>query len=274
MATPISTQTTSKRGAKIVTLVYPSQYTPNVNDIPELQDCVLLETLEENQKTQQWWIHQPYRGPFKIEFANHAYFDLLKTLVQKERARYNYQGFVTAALLAKDQQILAYEVLDTSKHLLTAPTEPTWWLKLQRDYNLGHELLARIKAEIPSILSRGLDIREALKYFIEIPTGTGYDLNPGNHPSNHAEARALFSYLGVENETDYDQALISPQQQAKVNLLRGATCYLYGHWWSCQDCSRKLHKAGISKLVICKTWVQEYLQLSPTGVTEHYQLDN
>lgn len=55
------------------------------------------------------------------------------------------------------------------------------------------------------------------------PTGTGYELCPGCDPKFHAEQQAI----------------------ADAGECAGADLYLWGHWWCCESCWRKMIGAGI-----------------------------
>ncbi|PCI89770.1 hypothetical protein COB18_03145 [Candidatus Kaiserbacteria bacterium] len=61
----------------------------------------------------------------------------------------------------------------------------------------------------------------------KLVSGEKFNLCPGCDPAAHAEARA------ITESTDPEK-------------LDGATIYLYGHWWCCEDCWDKLKKNGIS----------------------------
>lgn len=72
-----------------------------------------------------------------------------------------------------------------------------------------------------------------------------YELCPGCHPDVHSEAKALRS--SVENKTS--------------KQLIGATNFLYNHWWVCEDCSKKMEEAMISKVVLSRKWTREFLNI-------------
>lgn len=80
---------------------------------------------------------------------------------------------------------------------------------------------------------------------LHIPTGQGYDLCMGCNPINHSELRA------IERAKTY----------GKAKELHGANAYLYGHWWSCIDCSNGLEKAGIKHLHLSKSWTRAFLEI-------------
>lgn len=81
---------------------------------------------------------------------------------------------------------------------------------------------------------------------LNIPTGQGYHLCDGIHlPENHSEAKAVRLITEDGNAAD----------------MQNATAYLYGHWWSCIDCSTALENAGVTKLYISKDWTRKYLEI-------------
>jgi deoxycytidylate deaminase len=81
---------------------------------------------------------------------------------------------------------------------------------------------------------------------LNMPTGQGYHLCNGNHlPENHSEPKAIRNAIANGNQS----------------LLRDATAYLYGHWWSCIDCSNALEKAEIKHLVVSKDWTRRFLEI-------------
>lgn len=65
-----------------------------------------------------------------------------------------------------------------------------------------------------------------------IPTGQGYDLCEGCHPRNHSEAKAV------------DDAIAHAQD------TQGADLYLWGHWWCCEPCWRRMLEAGIQNVYL------------------------
>ncbi len=65
-----------------------------------------------------------------------------------------------------------------------------------------------------------------------VPTGQRYDLCEGCHPKNHSELRAI------------------ADAQAQGHQLAGASLYLWGHWWACQDCWEAIIAAGITDVFL------------------------
>ena len=63
-------------------------------------------------------------------------------------------------------------------------------------------------------------------------TGEGYELCEGCHPKNHSEASALTNALAHHQDT------------------RGARLYLWGHWWVCRSCWKRIVEAGITKVIL------------------------
>lgn len=81
---------------------------------------------------------------------------------------------------------------------------------------------------------------------LNIPTGQGYHLCDGIHlPENHSEAKAV--------------RVIT--EDGNASLLTDSTAYLYGHWWSCVDCSTALEEAGVAKLYISRDWTRKFLEI-------------
>jgi deoxycytidylate deaminase len=67
-----------------------------------------------------------------------------------------------------------------------------------------------------------------------VATGTMYHLCGGCHPHFHAERRAL--------------------RVAQNNgiSLKGATMYLWGHWWCCEECTKHLQHAQIQTVCLAE----------------------
>jgi dihydrofolate reductase len=92
-------------------------------------------------------------------------------------------------------------------------------------------------ANDPELKDFGGCMRKKLKS----PTGQEYEKCEGCSPINHSEPRV------VKNARDngHDPA--------------GATCYLWGHWWYCEPCSKALLGAGVKKMVLPRTWTKDFL---------------
>ncbi len=241
---------------KVGTLIQPAK-------ICELQQCLFLHKTThtiENNRNLEFWVYQPFWGKFELEYSVSPYFDELQKLEDEQRNKFGYKGFVTSSMFVKNDQVIISTAQDVSKHILQTPTDQKWWTMLQSMYNLEDSKIQEIKQNLPKVLEEsGLDVREALKQFIHIPTGTGYELNPGSHEDNHSEAKALYDFFRVSNEQEFDQAITDPANLEKLEQLRNSTCYLTGHWWSCKDCGRKMAKVGVKKVIINKNWVLKYI---------------
>lgn len=92
----------------------------------------------------------------------------------------------------------------------------------------------------------GLCYRERLRKRGKINSGEGYELCNGCNHSNHSEVLAVEKIL---------------QKNPKEQELQNLTAYLYGHWWSCANCSQNMSKLGVKKLIICKSWVEKFLNI-------------
>jgi deoxycytidylate deaminase len=79
------------------------------------------------------------------------------------------------------------------------------------------------------------DEREA-KGLEKFKSGEGFELCPGCHTDNHAEANLIRE--SKKNNT-YDS-------------LNGANVYMYGHFWCCKDCWQKMIGAGIKNVFLPK----------------------
>lgn len=80
---------------------------------------------------------------------------------------------------------------------------------------------------------------------LNVPTGQRYDLCDGCNPKNHSEA------VAIKRAKTYN----------KLKWLKNANAYLYGHWWSCKDCSVVLEKTGIKNLYMSKDWTKKFLEI-------------
>jgi deoxycytidylate deaminase len=65
-----------------------------------------------------------------------------------------------------------------------------------------------------------------------IKTGEGYELCEGCHPKNHSERRAIEDARQNGKDT------------------KGATLYLWGHWWACKPCWDAMEEAGIKDVYL------------------------
>ncbi|MDO8516454.1 MAG: hypothetical protein Q7S28_04330 [bacterium] len=63
-------------------------------------------------------------------------------------------------------------------------------------------------------------------------SGEGYDLCKGCSPKNHSEATAIRNAVESGNDT------------------RGASLYLWGHWWFCKDCWIAMIAVGIKDVYL------------------------
>lgn len=65
-------------------------------------------------------------------------------------------------------------------------------------------------------------------------SGEGYDLCEGCSPKNHAEVKAI----------------ADARSRGNTLSLRGATAYMWGHWWACASCWAALREVGIDRVVL------------------------
>lgn len=73
--------------------------------------------------------------------------------------------------------------------------------------------------------------KEGLEKF---KSGEGFELCPGCHTDNHAEANLVKEAKKI----------------GKYDLLNGASVYMYGHFWCCKDCWQKMLDAGIKNVYL------------------------
>ncbi len=83
--------------------------------------------------------------------------------------------------------------------------------------------------------ANGSDFHEkfgCVRKFLKIKTGEKYWLCPGCSPKNHAEQSAIkdAKFRGISTQ--------------------GADLYLWGHWWCCQSCWKKMIEAGIKNVYL------------------------
>jgi len=247
-------------GLRLVQVSYPVDYNFLPEKVPELAQCLLLTKFSLSEKVTEWWVHQPFWGNFTLQYTTNPIFNRLQTQEEQVRHQFGYKGFLTVSAFVKNGELICWGIQDVSKHILTVPKDPHWWAQLQTLFRLTADQVEAIKTELAKHLpGSGLDVREVLKRFLSIPSGTAYELNPGSHEDNHSEALTLYQFFGVTNEAEFDQALVDPRNQDKLNLLQGSTCYLHGHWWSCADCGRKMAKVGVKAIVFNQQWVLNYI---------------
>ncbi len=65
-------------------------------------------------------------------------------------------------------------------------------------------------------------------------SGEGFELCPGCHTNSHAEANLINEAKKINRFSD----------------LKGANIYMYGHFWCCKDCWRKMINAGIKDVFL------------------------
>lgn len=68
------------------------------------------------------------------------------------------------------------------------------------------------------------------------PTGEGYELCPGCGPEFHAEQQAI----------------------GDAGECVGADLYLWGHWWCCESCWKKMIAAGIRNVYLWDEAVERF----------------
>jgi deoxycytidylate deaminase len=79
--------------------------------------------------------------------------------------------------------------------------------------------------------AEGLCVRK----FFNVPSGKGYWMCPGCSKSkHHAESGAVIKAMKKYSKAE----------------LEGATVYLYGHYWCCQDCWSNMLKVGINTVYV------------------------
>ncbi len=245
---------------RLIQVSYPTDYFFLPEQVPELKQCLFLDKFSSSKGITERWVYQPFWGKFDLQYAISEIFTWLETQESLTRHKFGYRGFLTASAFVKDKQVICWGIQDVSKHILTVPTDPKWWQQLQALFKLTSDQLEDLKVKLADRLpSSGLDVREVLKQFLPIPSGTAYELNPGSHEDNHSEALTLYQFFGVSSEAELDEAMADSNNQEKLNLLRGSTCYLHGHWWSCADCGRKMAKVGVKAIIINQQWVCNYL---------------
>ncbi len=81
---------------------------------------------------------------------------------------------------------------------------------------------------------------------LNMPTGVGYELCEGCQPVNHSESSAI----------------IKIKQLDQYKELKGSIEYLYGHWWCCEDCTKRMDDAGVVKVIISREWTKKFLKIA------------
>lgn len=72
-----------------------------------------------------------------------------------------------------------------------------------------------------------------------------YEICPGCHFDNHSERNAIRM----------------AEERGLKDQLKGATVYLYNHWWACEQCTTKLKSFGIKKVILSRKWTKEFLEI-------------
>jgi len=240
-------------------------------------------------------ILMPYLGAFKIIYTDNPdfekVFEKLENLVEEEKKKFFYHGQVTASAVFNqdylEENLIYMEAqnIDT-KHLAAKISSVNWqntaqeWLKNQQPV-LDKNLFASAIKNLPQKMQQeGLCIREGLKKSgIPIVSGTGYELCVHCQTDNHSEGRMLFElfnkFLPEDqkiSKADQFFAFIdkiqsesghNPEAYKMLQTLKNSVLFLYGHWWSCKDCSDKIEKVGIKSVFISKKWVENNLSLIP-----------
>lgn len=81
-----------------------------------------------------------------------------------------------------------------------------------------------------------------------MPTGVGYDLCPGCSYENHGEANAIKD-VAAHGKDAHD-----------------ADLYLWGHWWCCEPCWKKMIDAGISNVYLLEGSEELFNKSSPNNI--------
>lgn len=76
--------------------------------------------------------------------------------------------------------------------------------------------------------------REMLKLDGKWKSEDGYEMCPGCAADNHGEPNAIRKAI----------------KEGKINQLKGATAYIYNHWWACDECRQKMFDVGISQIIL------------------------
>jgi deoxycytidylate deaminase len=90
-----------------------------------------------------------------------------------------------------------------------------------------------------------LCIRETLKAEGKWKSGDSYSICKGCDYPNHAEPQAIEK---AKSNGIYDQ-------------LKNSTLLELNHWWICDSCTQKLAQAGVKNIILCKSWVKDFLEI-------------
>lgn len=91
-------------------------------------------------------------------------------------------------------------------------------------------------------------VREKLRKQDLVKTGQYYNL----------EGKIICGGCFGTNHSEYLAVL----EAKKLNLdFENGICYLYGHYWSCQNCQQALKSIGIKKIILDKGFVRKFLNI-------------
>ena len=76
----------------------------------------------------------------------------------------------------------------------------------------------------------------------KLKSGEKFEICPGCNYECHAEIKAIDK---VEDKS----------------MLKDATVYMYGHWWSCSNCWEKMKSVGIKKVCVVKDFKDKQFQV-------------
>ncbi len=72
----------------------------------------------------------------------------------------------------------------------------------------------------------------------KLKSGEGFELCPGCNYDCHAEVKAI-------------------DKLKDKSILKGSTLYMYGHWWSCAECWKKMNSVGIKEVCVVATFKEK-----------------
>lgn len=229
-------------------------------DLPT-KPLVLLDSKKIDGATKYAFVKMPaYEDGMTIEYSDFPQFDeiLEKAHLDSLEARSNRNYIstrLTATLFfdeakgANQESVIAVGTQIVDRHEFDF-NQPLINL-LEETYNLNSNDISFLQHSFTP-LNHSVCIRELIKHEaanLSQPNinrrSDFYEICPGCSSHNHSEAVTIKTLL----------------DENKLEVINGATAYLYGHWWSCTPCETKMKNAGVNKVIISKNWAKNYLQI-------------
>lgn len=228
-------------------------------DLPT-KPWVLFDSKKEDGVTKYVFVKMPaYEEGMTIEYADLPEFDevakkMHEEMFENRNNKHDMSHRFTTNIFVKEDgngilKIIDKNTQNINKHIFEFTPEIE--LNLKTKYLLTDNDIKYLKNEYISY-DKSICIRELIKHKAANLSQSHinrradfYEICPGCIGSNHAESVALTTM----------------KNKGSLDLLKGATSLVGGHWWSCDYCQKGMKDVGIKKVILSKNWVKNYLQI-------------